>query len=481
MSLLLDALKKAADDKDMQRRTLSQATHPEKNNSHHTLQDDESMELEFTDAENTNLAIETVDEFPEVDKTIINTAKADQPNEKINSDSNALGEAGAPTQAPFKAQPDEAIDNRLEPELEIIPQAAAESMQQGEPIRKDMPDEAAGHSTATDAENLEQQAIENEYALRALINKSNQHTRHEKLKSKLGLSLLVLLILVGSAIYFYIEMQTSKQDIFIAQNILPTEPDNHTLLSSAQAIKSSATNSPVAIKKQPRQQQQRVNIAKPAVRKSSLTAQPAATKKPITFIKKIQTDPLQHIIQRAYIAFNKSEFSKSQALYEQAIQAEASNRDALLGLAAIATKQKNFELARQKYLYLLKLNPRDTIATAGLSSIKNNISPLLNISQLKFMIKNQPDASHLYFALGSLYARQQQWAEAQSAYFNAWTGTSKNADYAYNLAVSLDHLNKPSNALQYYQISLQLKKAGGANFSTKDTRQRILQLQALAP
>ena len=41
--------------------------------------------------------------------------------------------------------------------------------------------------------------------------------------------------------------------------------------------------------------------------------------------------------------------------------------------------------------------------------------------------------------LGNLYADQSQWAPAQQAYFQAHHLEPDNPDYAYNLAVGLDH------------------------------------------
>jgi len=96
------------------------------------------------------------------------------------------------------------------------------------------------------------------------------------------------------------------------------------------------------------------------------------------------------------------------------------------------------------------------------------------------MLKQQPDSAHLYFALGSLYTTQNRWPEAQSSYFSAWSAENKNADYAYNLAVSLDHLDKKKQALDFYQLSLKLKQASSGNFSQTDTQDRIHALKGIS-
>ncbi|VAW54718.1 hypothetical protein MNBD_GAMMA07-1027, partial [hydrothermal vent metagenome] len=175
----------------------------------------------------------------------------------------------------------------------------------------------------------------------------------------------------------------------------------------------------------------------------------------------------------AYNEFHNKNYNISKKFYTKVLSNDIKNRDALLGLAAIAIKNNNYEYARQKYLYLLKLNPRDSVAIAGLSSLNNNANSQLSESQLKFLLKQKPDSSHLYFALGTLYSTQKKWPEAQSAYFNAWSSDNKNSDYTYNLAVSLDHLNKKKQALKFYLLSLKLQAASGGNFSESNTQKRI--------
>ena len=55
-------------------------------------------------------------------------------------------------------------------------------------------------------------------------------------------------------------------------------------------------------------------------------------------------------------------------------------------------------------------------------------------SRLKALLGSEPRAAHLHFALGSLYAAQSRWPEAQQSWLNAYRFDRGNADYAYNLA-----------------------------------------------
>jgi len=82
----------------------------------------------------------------------------------------------------------------------------------------------------------------------------------------------------------------------------------------------------------------------------------------------------------------------------------------------------------------------------------------------------------LNFTLGNQLAQQGRWAEAQQEFFKAFAAEPDNADFAYNLAVSLDHLRQPKLALEYYQRAIALAKARGARFDLGAAEGRVTQL-----
>jgi uncharacterized protein HemY len=98
-------------------------------------------------------------------------------------------------------------------------------------------------------------------------------------------------------------------------------------------------------------------------------------------------------------------------------------------------------------------------------------------SRIKSMLAQQPEAANLHAALGNLYAAQSQWSLAQAAYFNASRYAPNSADYAFNLAVSLDQLGKSGLALAQYQRALSLLNNPGA--SNLDKAQLEARIQAL--
>lgn len=62
-------------------------------------------------------------------------------------------------------------------------------------------------------------------------------------------------------------------------------------------------------------------------------------------------------------------------------------------------------------------------------------------------------------------------------YFQAYHLEPGNPDYAYNLAVGLEHLSQPGAALGFYRTAVRLAAAKGrVNFSLPQAQERITQL-----
>jgi Flp pilus assembly protein TadD len=183
-------------------------------------------------------------------------------------------------------------------------------------------------------------------------------------------------------------------------------------------------------------------------------------------------------LMQAWEALQRGRFDEAEALYLKVEQAEPLNVDALLGLGAIAAQRGAAEQAARYYSRALELEPRNPTAQAGLISLIGQADPQLSESRLKQLIAREPSAN-LYFALGNLYARESLWAEAQQAYFQAYRSQPDNPDYAYNLAVGLEHVSQPKLALTYYRKALELgAQRGHASFDSARVEERIGQLTA---
>jgi Flp pilus assembly protein TadD len=179
------------------------------------------------------------------------------------------------------------------------------------------------------------------------------------------------------------------------------------------------------------------------------------------------------LLNDAYTALRADRRADAQRAYEQLVRTEPRNTDALLGLASIATTEGRSDEATRRYLQILELDPRNTLAQSGLIALLGRADPLAAESRLNQLIAREPSA-YLHFTLGNLYADQSQWSAAQHAYFQAHHLEPSNPDYAYNLAVGLEHVGQPKLALGFYRRAVDLAGATGlARFDVAQAQQRI--------
>lgn len=179
----------------------------------------------------------------------------------------------------------------------------------------------------------------------------------------------------------------------------------------------------------------------------------------------------------AYESWQLGKPDEARRGYEQVLRGDQRNADALLGLAAIAFSQGQFDRAHDYYLRVLEVDPTDATAQAALISLRGPGESASSESRLKTLLASQPEVPALHFALGNLYARQGHWSDAQQAYFQAYALDPDNGDYIFNVAVSLDHLRQNKLAAQYYRMALAAAEAGRGAFDGNAAAKRILELQ----
>ncbi len=183
-------------------------------------------------------------------------------------------------------------------------------------------------------------------------------------------------------------------------------------------------------------------------------------------------------LARAYAAYQQGDWEQARNFYAASLAEDARNRDALLGLAALAARRGDTRAARAYYRQVERLYPDDPIAALELATLDTEQSPEQQETRLKTLIADQPESAPLHFALGNLYRRQSRWREAQQAYFEAYRHHDTQPDYAYNLAVSLDHLGKTGPALNFYHRAMQLASTRAASFDRATVIRRIQVLNA---
>lgn len=212
----------------------------------------------------------------------------------------------------------------------------------------------------------------------------------------------------------------------------------------------------------------------PASLKPALPAPSAAEPRATVSRRAPEVNPK---VEAGYAAYVAGDAAKARAQYEDALRDEPANRDALLGLGALDVRAGRYESAEALYLRVLQADPRDAEAQAALLALRAGRSdPLATESRVKSMLAADPDAHALNFALGNQFAQQNRWAEAQQEYLKAYAAEPDNADFAYNVAVSFDHLHQKRQALEYYQRAIALARLRGASFDVAAAQARTVQL-----
>jgi tetratricopeptide (TPR) repeat protein len=177
-------------------------------------------------------------------------------------------------------------------------------------------------------------------------------------------------------------------------------------------------------------------------------------------------DKSSALVNKAYEDYLAGNFDSAEEIYHVVLNNLPENRDALLGLAAVSIQRGDLRQAYIHYLEVLRLYPGDSVAEAALINFNEDRNQSRNESILKTFLQNEPDNSFLHYSLARLYAAQTRWPEAQQSFFDAHRIESSNADYAFNLAVSLEHVGQQQSAIDYYNVALELSQNPAVSFTT---------------
>jgi tetratricopeptide (TPR) repeat protein len=314
-------------------------------------------------------------------------------------------------------------------------------------------------------------------ALQLLIHKTNNQHKKSRVMTWGGVVIGALFILSFSGSYFYfnmveeIESMQRKHQIALAT------------LKSKTKIEENLTSLAVVPETDKQLEKDIKPVAKAKIPENELSSKAAKAgisqqaDKTFSVQRAEKRDPVSEALERGWMAYQNKDYASSKREYKKVLESEPNNHDALLGIAAVSLQQQEVETARDIYIKLLERDPRDPHAHAGLANIAQTDGASLSESKLKQLIEYRPDDAHLQFALGNVYVQKKSWPEAQQAFFNAWKADSSNADYAYNLAVSLDQLGKHREARAYYEDSLKLAAGKNISFSADAVKNRLAYLE----
>ena len=188
-------------------------------------------------------------------------------------------------------------------------------------------------------------------------------------------------------------------------------------------------------------------------------------------------DPVRRRLTVAYAAFERGDLARAKHEYLVVLKTLPLQRDAQLGLGAIALAENRLPEAHRYYAAILTETPNDPLASAAMFLIEGGHGTRATEAKLKLLLDRGIEAPYLHFALGNLYAREQRWGDAQQAFFAAFRGQPRNADYVFNLAVSLDQLGQRKAALDYYRQAQGLR-GPTTNFEGAAVAARIAALAA---
>jgi Flp pilus assembly protein TadD len=200
----------------------------------------------------------------------------------------------------------------------------------------------------------------------------------------------------------------------------------------------------------------------------------------IRIIRGRTPDRIGALINAAYAAFVAGNYSDARQAYLGVLKDMPDNHDALLGMAAIAQRTGEPDEAGRIWMQVLADYPGDPVATAALINLMAEQDDTGNTRTLGKLLQDNPHAAFLYFSLGNLHAAASRWPEAQQAFAEASRLEGDNPDYAYNLAVSIEHAGDRKAALDHYKTALELAHARPVNFDSSVVMAHITALSEIS-
>jgi tetratricopeptide (TPR) repeat protein len=353
---------------------------------------------------------------------------------------------------------------------------------------------ALADAPGPEEEQAQREAAKNVFAAKRPLQQASRK------KILAGIGLLLIAVAIGS-VYLWLEMNKPKpvaprsvppaiQPIVqVPADALPAaKPGTGQIATAAPAASASGGTPPAVVGKGEAALPERVARIKPSAAQAerdvlikSLTERVPANDSPVALKLSKAIDPprVSAELASAYDALKSGDYAGARKLYAGVLQGDALNLDAHLGMATALARGGDAGGAANAFRRALEIDPRNGTALAGLIAVSDQSNPGALEVDLKSLRARNNNSAALAFSLGNLYATQARWTEAQQAYFDALRIEPENADYVYNLAVSLDHLKQPKLALDYYERAIAASGKAGAQFDRAQVSRRVNELKSV--
>jgi Tfp pilus assembly protein PilF len=181
----------------------------------------------------------------------------------------------------------------------------------------------------------------------------------------------------------------------------------------------------------------------------------------------------------AYQELVRGNLSMAERRYRDLLAQDRLNPDIWTGLGAVLMRQGKPEEAESLFRRAQELNPTDPYARAMLLSLSRSPDAYKD-SQYTTLANNARSSSSqaaVFALLAAEHATAKRWNEAQQAFFNALTADPGNPDYAFNLAVTLEHMRQPRLAYDFYRQALEFAKGKRPSFDLSRAQSRLSALK----
>jgi len=215
------------------------------------------------------------------------------------------------------------------------------------------------------------------------------------------------------------------------------------------------------------------NVAKPQTNNEKLQI---TGKQPIEIRKRTLTGQQSQRLSSGYQALLAGDYRQARQEYQNVLAENPKQIDALLALAKIYSDENDILAAQRFYERILDIDASNALAQLGLLHTFRRQGAGERLKLLQQLVEKYPQSSQIVASLGHELAQQSKWRLAQQAYFKAFSLNPDNPQYAYNLAVSLDRMEKYDAARRLYQQALKLHKSSGVALDIETVKQRLSQL-----